>query len=673
VATTLSEQLPVLGRICHATYVLYKEHESPQQLAHGLAALLGPKTRVFTVKSDVLPQAHGRELVSALMNAPAVIVLGPAESQLVQQLAHCWPDYVENARHWSGTVINNVHLEPTDSNKLSAVYCLVPKRLSNSDRPCTYPLKEEEIQQLEADSQHTLVSIESLGIERRANYELSTRTLCLLHERDPRETPIRRHLGEIMRPVDEPLSWADLQVLLQYQPDRDLLDSLYESKRLNDEQYEFGMSAIEFINEEKLTCSRGGVYSDIYSAVWFLEPAFPPQTIFRGQGRVEWGLEPTLLRSGAAGLDVAELKRRLTITEDFLEELRKNQTEFFRLPLDEDSLLAIAQHFGFPTPLLDYTRSFRVSAFFASQAASVLNEKDEAIGVIYYHFRPPDDSFSGRGGDIRTSTPNLAQLAGMRVGTLRVITPNLMDSDNRIRRQQAVFVDGYRARDLQAVAIDRLYFRQHSGVVFEDPRNGISRENLLPEHTALSKLADEVRRRHKAIISTINVALGRTRLDDTSIVGSAEGHLFWHLRFGQDLLNRLADALENTSEHFRQMVPKVVTEYFAMARIEAEISMVPNAAESNTWEMPLHRAIAELEAASGLQSNSIWQLLETHLPTEFVSGGILDIQAPQAWSVTEQLAFTCSLFLVAWEHLRRVNGRRAQELVQTAVLHLSET
>ena len=74
-----------------------------------------------------------------------------------------------------------------------------------------------------------------------------------------------------------------------------------------------------------------------------------------------------------------------------------------------------------------------------------------------------------------------AAFCGVRLGSLKVIEPQLPNDDNRIGRQQGVFVAGYNPRDAAAVTIDRIYFRQQPGIIFEDPRAGVTRLDLMPE------------------------------------------------------------------------------------------------------------------------------------------------------------------------------------------------
>ena len=91
--------------------------------------------------------------------------------------------------------------------------------------------------------------------------------------------------------------------------------------------------------------------------------------VFRGQSNADWKLEPTLNRliehARATGAKQRSLDRFVNAhLERFRLEIRGRRGD--NPPrLEEDELWALGQHFGLATPLLDWSRSPYISAFFA--------------------------------------------------------------------------------------------------------------------------------------------------------------------------------------------------------------------------------------------------------------------------------------------------------------------
>jgi hypothetical protein len=440
------EHLRHLGPIFRALYLPYGSSADPESLAAGLASFLPQPARAFRVESDLLLPEEGQMLAEALTHSSSVVVIGDAESRLLRCLAHEWPDHCEHPT-LPASIFRHVTLETANEpDQLACIYLLVPTlgNAPRSDRPGVFPLAEADSHSLIALAADALSNVEPLGRRgaRIASAGVSMRDLCRLHERDAEPVAQRRLPGEFINATD-PLSWRDLQTVLSAQPDIWLLDNL--RGRLSPEQYDFGMAAVKYIEEHRDAVVEG-IYPDIYSAVWAMEKVLSPGTIFRGQFQAEWGLESSLLRPAAgAVLDVAELQGRMDLTSEFVCAVRQRSSELFGMQIDEDSLLAVAQHFGFPTPLLDFTESLRVAAFFATQAASDLGEAAAPIGVIYYIL-----SADQKHAQIDSPQDDqLMQWAGVRLGSLHFIRPRIPDGDDRIGRQHGVFVGGYRARHLQ--------------------------------------------------------------------------------------------------------------------------------------------------------------------------------------------------------------------------------
>jgi FRG domain len=93
--------------------------------------------------------------------------------------------------------------------------------------------------------------------------------------------------------------------------------------------------------------------------------------IFRGQQDASWLLSTSLQRAGQQGQHTSALLSKLE--EQAIEEFQRRAHHFLPVPPPVENVIewmALIQHFGGPTRLLDFTSSFYVAAFFAVERAS---------------------------------------------------------------------------------------------------------------------------------------------------------------------------------------------------------------------------------------------------------------------------------------------------------------
>mgnify|MGYP000383255180 CR=1 FL=1 len=114
------------------------------------------------------------------------------------------------------------------------------------------------------------------------------------------------------------------------------------------------------------------------------------ELLYRGQSDSDWGLRTSFHRTGRADLakyfktDIPKLYRHINAVTGLTFDLNNEE--------DLGSLMYLAQHHGYPTPLLDWTYSPYVAAFFAF--SGVKNpEKDQNVRIyIFDHTSWADDT-----------------------------------------------------------------------------------------------------------------------------------------------------------------------------------------------------------------------------------------------------------------------------------------
>ncbi len=122
----------------------------------------------------------------------------------------------------------------------------------------------------------------------------------------------------------------------------------------------------------------------------------PTKLLFRGQCNSSWRLDTTLERRVQAGVSFIEYYRTILrvapeISAYFgaswalpsykdITDLSKNYDQFSLLELPAYDYLVYLRHHGFPSPLLDWSRSLYVAAYFALPGAD--EERTLAVGSL---------------------------------------------------------------------------------------------------------------------------------------------------------------------------------------------------------------------------------------------------------------------------------------------------
>ncbi|OOB76148.1 hypothetical protein AXF41_04450 [Clostridium haemolyticum] len=185
--------------------------------------------------------------------------------------------------------------------------------------------------------------------------------------------------------------------------------------------------------------------------------------IFRGQGKVSWKLVPKAGRYPYSNAN----------DQEFFLAWKRRATEFIDIEKYNDwNLLAIAQHYGFATRLLDWTHNPLIAGYFA------VNKYYDSDAVIYAYlnnksiFAQDTDLFSHKG--IHKFIPNGdIQRIVRQCAIFTVHGPATISLDENIDNNCS----------LEKIIIDKNYRRE---LLFDLSYYGVNRLYLFPDLDGLS-------------------------------------------------------------------------------------------------------------------------------------------------------------------------------------------
>ncbi|WP_298975068.1 FRG domain-containing protein [uncultured Roseobacter sp.] len=209
---------------------------------------------------------------------------------------------------------------------------------------------------------------------------------------------------------------------------------------------------------ERLTLPRLAGLDDLFTL--FREKSSSRDMLFRGQSDADWELVPSLYRQGIGGINVGRGPRHNERAYDAVEKRISNR--FFSegypfLTTIERSTrndLAIMQHFGCPTRLLDWSRDPLVALYFA------LYSSKENTDAALYLISPT--------GQIGTTIDGPYPAGLPHRGRLMMIAPSTID--RRVIAQKSMFtIQSFGENELEFTPLDRREILRETPVNPTDP------------------------------------------------------------------------------------------------------------------------------------------------------------------------------------------------------------
>lgn len=192
-----------------------------------------------------------------------------------------------------------------------------------------------------------------------------------------------------------------------------------------------------------------------------IETEGQPSSIYRGHQEHDWELVPSLYRE--PDKIESEIERTILMISDLLDK----EPPF--LTYDPLEILAVAQHYGAKTCLLDFTHDPTIAATFA--CIDYKPDLDTKYGAIYYY--PEDEARS--------------YCRGMNLAAGSVISIDLRGV-YRIERQKGLFIGAFNKDALKSVLGTDRYLFIHGIDSLTFPRDtGLTLKYLFPQNLSIPK------------------------------------------------------------------------------------------------------------------------------------------------------------------------------------------
>lgn len=213
--------------------------------------------------------------------------------------------------------------------------------------------------------------------------------------------------------------------------------------------------------------------------------------IYRGQANAEWKLETSLHRSGFVN-DQPDLDVYSNIVVPFVHEAVEAWTGKSWNLVDPQGLaefLAFMQHNGFPTPLLDWSQSPYVAAYFAFEAIKPFGHQHGSVAIYSFNANGWAKRYT-QANDIKDPNPHVSVLKPRAIGNNKMALQqglftwsNVRDIEDHIHQNET--------EDIKFLTKYEIEVSERAVVMRDLALMGISALHLMPSIESVCKKAFE--------------------------------------------------------------------------------------------------------------------------------------------------------------------------------------
>src|SRR5262249_1796336 len=245
------EHLHLMARAKIPAFVLFHDPSIlPEVICASIVRCFDDRVTVVRLRSDHVTADEGAFIRDTLFDGRVLLVIvAPQARKLPADMLKAWEFFREDPHHSSTSAGRFIHFDSEHARlKLGMLGLVLPKNYEGGTLQSNMTVRIRSADELGA-SRSPLEEVRTVG---RAAVSVSMKTLCFLHHRDPAGASPHDSFKEIIE-GRRPLTWSDLQRVLQQQPDYhmfSILEGFAAEGRVSTEQLDLAAETIAYLSGE---------------------------------------------------------------------------------------------------------------------------------------------------------------------------------------------------------------------------------------------------------------------------------------------------------------------------------------------------------------------------------------------------------------------------------------